>query len=55
MEGVSVANQILDHIVKEGKNVLLDKKIKREKIPIFVNNKMSNLNVDSMAHGGYQY
>ena len=54
MNSLSIANQVLEDIVQEGKKVLLDKKISKEKVPIFVNQKIDNVNLDSMVHGGYQ-
>ena len=36
MQGVSVANQILDHIVKEGKKQMKDKYLNKEIIPPYV-------------------
>ena len=55
MNSLGITNQVLDHIVQEGKNMLLDKKINKEKVPVFVNSKINNVNFDSMVHGGYQH
>lgn len=55
MNSLAITNQVLDHIVQEGKNMLLDKKINKEKVPVFVNSKINNVNFDSMVHGGYQH
>ena len=55
MQSVTVANQILDHIVQEGKNMLFDKKVTKQKMPIFAGSSMHHVNFDSMVHGGYQH
>ena len=55
MQSVSVAHKVLDHIVQEGKKRLLDRKVTKEKMPIFARGEIHHVNFDSMVHGGYQH
>lgn len=54
MESVSVVNHVLTHIVQEGKEIMKDKFISKEKVPYFVNDKVKDFNFEAIIHGGYQ-
>ena len=54
MSGVNAINYILDHIVKEGKTILKDKSVGRQKVPPFVSSRVGCISVESVIHEGNQ-
>ena len=55
MSGVNAINYILDHIVKEGKTILKDKSVGRQKVPPFVSSRVGCISVESVIHEGNQH
>lgn len=54
MTTVTVVNKIVDHILKEGKDIIKDKFIEREKVPAFVNDIVKNSNLETAIQSGFQ-
>lgn len=54
MTTVTVVNQILEHILQEGKDIIKDKYLEREKVPGFVNNIVQDSNFEAAIQSGYQ-
>lgn len=44
MKSTAIANQIISNIIREGKNIMHDKYVSREKVPTFANTKAESVN-----------
>lgn len=54
MSAVAVANNILDHIIKQGKDVMHEKFLKSEKVPPFATNSSHHYQVETVVQVGHQ-
>jgi hypothetical protein len=54
MEGVAVANSIINNIIRGGKCIIHDKYVATEKVPPFVNSDTNLVSRETMMHIGNQ-